>query len=394
MKARGLEVLLATACGFLIANLYFGQPLLESISTSIGLPDHSRGLIVTLPLAGYGLGLLLVVPLGDLLENKRVVLLLVALEGVCVAALSAMHSAPAFLAIAFLAGAAASCVQLLVPYVTYIVEEAEQGRAVGKVVSGVMLGIMLARPVSSLVADQFSWRAIYIASATAMIVLFVGLRSALPSRRPPHRLSYGALLLSMERLYRSVPVVRQRGLLHACMFGAFSVFWTAVPLWLASPKFGLTQRGIAWVALAGVAGAVAPPLAGRMADRRLADLGTTAAMVLAAASFLLTLFARDGSPLSLALVVATAIVLDFAVSANLVFSQRAIYSLGAAERSRLNGLFMATFFVGGAVTSAMSGWAYARFGWPAVVWLGVTLPLLGLAMFTAERFRPATRVPG
>jgi predicted MFS family arabinose efflux permease len=155
------------------------------------------------------------------------------------------------------------------------------------------------------------------------------------------------------------------------MFGAFSVFWTAAPLWLSGPQFGLTQRGIAWVALAGVAGAVAPPVAGRMADKGFGQWGTVAAMLLAAAAFLVSALANNGSRLALGLVIACAILLDFAVFSNLVFSQRTIYSLRPEQRSRVNGLFMAIFFAGGAISSALSGWCYLRLGWAGVSAVGV-----------------------
>jgi predicted MFS family arabinose efflux permease len=179
------------------------------------------------------------------------------------------------------------------------------------------------------------------------------------------------LLLSLRRIFVTTEVLLRRAFYHACMFGAFSVFWTAAPLWLSGPQFGLTQRGIAWVALAGVAGAVAPPVAGRMADKGFGQWGTVAAMLLAAAAFLVSDLANNGSRLALGLVIACAILLDFAVFSNLVFSQRTIYSLRPEQRSRVNGLFMAIFFAGGVISSALSGWCYLRLGWAGVSAVGV-----------------------
>ncbi len=388
-----LQWLLVAAGGLIIANLYYAQPLTGVVGRALGMSKGAVGLLQTLPLMGYCLGLLVIVPLGDLLENRRLVMVLVGLETLCLLGVSFACGPASYFAAAFLVGLSASAVQIIVPYATHLAPSNVSGRVVERVVSGVMLGIMLARPAASLVADVWSWRAIFRISAVLMAALFVGLRAALPARRPPAGLRYGALLLSLGRIFVGTEILRRRAFYHACLFGAFSVFWTAAPLWLSSSRFGLTQRGIAWVALAGVAGAIAPPFAGRIADRGLSRPFTAVAMVVAIGAVLLSTLARDGSLVGVAPIVAAAIVLDFAVSANLVFGQRAIYALDAKQRSRINGLFMATFFAGGALGAAASGWAYARFGWPGVTALGVGLPFMGLGYLMTER-KPAGAVSG
>jgi predicted MFS family arabinose efflux permease len=381
----GMQLLLGTACALLIASLYYAQPLTGLIAESLGMPARSAGLLVTLPLLGYGVGILFLVPLGDILENRRLVLALVGIEALCLLAVSMITHPALFLAVGFVMGAAAGAIQLLVPYVTYIVPEAVRGQAVGKVVSGVMIGILLARPVSSLVTDFWSWRAMFGIAALLIASLVVVLLLALPPRRPAAGLSYLALLRSMGRIFVATELLRRRALYHSCMFGAFIVFWTAAPLWLSGPQFGLTQRGIAWVALAGAAGAVAPPLAEGIADMGFIQKGTMVALACAAGASLLPCFAKDGSWFSIAVIVCTAVILDSAVAAHLVFSQRAIYSLGPEERSRVNALFMATFFGGGAVGSALSGWAYPHLGWIGVAGIGAALPMFALLYFATER---------
>ncbi len=249
-----------------------------------------------------------------------------------------------------------------------------------------MIGIMLARPITSFVTDIWSWRTMFRISAA----LFVALRLGLPQRRPPPGLGYGALLTSMGRLVIETEVLRRRALYHACMFGAFSAFWTALPLLLSGTRFGLTQTGIAWVALAGVAGATAPPMASRLADRGLSRPCTAAAMVAAALAFMASDIALDASkPVGVALVMMAAAVLDFAVSANLPFGQRAIFSMRPDQRSRMNALYLAIFFAGGAASSALSGWCYARVAWVGTSILGAALPLVALLYFTTERRRNA-----
>lgn len=225
---------------------------------------------------------------------------------------------------------------------------------------------------------------VYYVTAGVMLVLAVVLRANLPVRRPTTRLRYGELLASMGHLALTSRVLQRRALYQAGMFGAFSLFWTTTPLLLASPAFGLTQNGIALFALAGAAGAIASPIAGRLADRGMTKIASTLAMLLGMAAFLISHFAGDGSLGALLLLTAAAILLDFGVTTNLVCGQRAIYALNPEHRSRLNGLFMATFFAGGALGSALGGWAYATGGWTMTAWIGFCFPALAFLLFLTE----------
>jgi predicted MFS family arabinose efflux permease len=288
----------------------------------------------------------------------------------------------------------AAAVQVIVPYVSYLAPPAQRGGAIGDVVSGLMLGIMLAWPASSFAAHLWSWHSIFRIAAVLQSGLFVFLWLALPPRQPVAGPSYVELLLSMGRIFVSTPLLRRRAFYHAFMFGAFSVFWTAIPLWLRGPQFHLTQAGIGSVALAGVAGAVAPPIAGRLADRGFSQSGTVLAMASVIIAFVLSDFAHDSSWLGVGLIVVSAVVLDFAVSANLVFGQRAIYGLAPEQRGRVNALYFATFFAGGSISSALSGWCYARFGWPGVSIFGIALPIAGLLYLATDlRSRLAAAQP-
>jgi len=379
-----LTLLLATACGLIVANIYYAQPLTGLISAELALSPAAAGLIVTMAQLGYGAGLLLIVPLGDILENRRLVLCVMALGIAGVAASALAEGAAMFLAAALLTGFGSVAVQVLVPYAAHLAPEAARGRAVGNVIAGLMLGIMLARPAASMMAALWSWRAVFVVSAIIMLGLAVVLRLAMPPRHPPPGLRYGALLLSMVGLARHNRVLRRRALYHAALFAAFGLFWTTTPLLLTGPDYGLSQSGLALFALAGVAGAVSAPLAGRAADRGWTRPATGLAMLSVAVAFLMTLLAEPGSRLGLGLLVAAAILLDFGVSANGVLGQRAIFSLGAALRGRLNGLYMATFFLGGAAGSALGGWAFARGGWPLAAAFGAALPVLALLYYATE----------
>ena len=379
-------LLLATACGVVVANIYYAQPLVGPIADSLGLSLAAAGLIVTLTQLGYVIGLLLIVPLGDVTENRRLVLVLTGLSALALCGAALSTSPLPFLVAAFFIGVGSVAVQVVVTYAAQLATDATRGQIVGNVLGGGMLGIMLARPVASFVTELSSWHVVFFGSAVVMLLLALVLWRALPQFVPTTELRYRELLASMGRLARTTPVLQRRALYHACLFGAFSIFWTTIPLLLAE-AFGLSQGGIALFALAGVAGAVAAPLAGRLADNGWTRPATVAAMSSAVLSFLLTHFSSLSGSAGLALLVVAAVLLDAAVTTNLVLSQRAIFSLSAEYRGRLNGLFLATFFFGGAAGSAVGGWAYARGGWALTSWLGLALPLVALVFYGAELAR-------
>ncbi|RXZ38345.1 MFS transporter [Oxalobacteraceae bacterium CAVE-383] len=379
-----MTFLLAVSVGLIVANIYYSQPLIGPIARELGMSPQTAGLIATLTQLGYGAGLLLLVPLGDLLENRKLTIGIIGLGMIAsLTVASVSHTVPFLLACIGI-GIGSVSVQLLVPYAAHLAPEAVRGRVVGKTMSGLMLGIMLARPVASLITDLWSWQAVFYMAAGIMVVLGMVLWRALPPRQPEHESSYGALLASLGHLVMDTPILRRRAAYHAALFGAFSLFWTAVPLLLASPAYGLSQTGIALFALAGVAGAISAPIAGAMADRGWSRPATGIAMAIAALAFLLSMCAPPGTRLGLGLLVLSAILLDFSVTANLVLGQRAIFILGAALRSRLNGLYIAIFFVGGALGSALAGWGYAHGGWTLTAWIGFALPALVLPYYAME----------
>lgn len=380
-----LTMLLAAACGIIVANLYYAQPLVGTISSSIGLSANSSGLIVTLTQVGYVAGLLFVVPMGDIIENRRLVAASLLLTALALAAAAVAKQVPLFLAASFVIGLGSVAAQVLVPFASYLASESSRGRVVGNVMSGLLLGIMLSRPLSILVADLFGWHAVFVLSGAAVLVLAIVLSKVLPARRPSSNASYAALLGSMWRLLRTTPLLRRRAAYHACVFATFSLFWTTVPFLLAGPMFHFSQKAIALFALAGIAGAVAAPVAGRLADRGWTRPGTGIALVTVVLSVLLPLVVRTGSPVGVAVLVAAAILLDAGVSANLVLGQRGLFSLSPEIRSRLNGLFMAIFFLGGAAGSAVGGWAYATGGWSAALWFGLAFPVAAILYFATEK---------
>ncbi|WP_238652419.1 MFS transporter [Paenibacillus piscarius] len=379
-----ITFLLAVSCGLIVANLYYTQTLIGPIGQAIHLSAGATGLIVTLTQIGYVAGLLFIVPLSDIIENRRLTVMSLMLVVAALALSVLVPNAPLFLTASLLIGLGSVAAQVLVPYASYLATEEERGRVVGNVMSGLLLGIMFARPVASFMAGLWGWKSIFIVSAVVTALLTVLLSRILPARQPAPGLNYGQLIRSLGTLLMHTPVLRRRALYQASLFGAFSLFWTTVPLHLSS-EYHLSQQGIALFALAGVGGAVAAPIAGRLADKGWTRLLTGIGIALAAVSFILAYLLRDSSNLTLGLLVLTAILLDMSVSGNLVLGQRAIYSLGNETRGRLNGLFMAIFFVGGAVGSSLGGWAYAYGGWSLATLIGLALPVLTLVYFMTEK---------
>lgn len=382
--SRGMVLLLAAAAGLIVANLYYAQTLVGPISAATGLSPSAAGLIVTLTQVGYTLGLLFVVPLGDLLENRRLVVTALGIAALALAAAAFATSAAVFLAAALVIGLSSVAAQVLVPFAAHLSNEAERGHVVGKVVSGLLLGVMLARPAASLVADHANWHVVFGGAAVLIALLALLLRAKLPQRQPAATLSYGKLIGSLWTLFATTPVLRRRAAYHAGLFGAFSLFWTVVPLVLASPAFGLSGTQIAVFALVGMAGAVASPIAGKLADAGHSLAATAVALALGVAGFALPLLVPGSRTAALAVLVVASIVLDMGVAGNLVLGQRAIFMLGHEVRSRLNGLYFAVFFAGGAAGSALGGWVYAQFGWHAALLTGMALPALALLYWVTE----------
>ncbi|MDH6135628.1 putative MFS family arabinose efflux permease [Kitasatospora sp. MAA4] len=375
-----LVLLLAVACGLTVANLYYAQPLLSTLQRAFQVDAVTAGGLITATQIGYATGLLLLVPLGDRIENRRLITILLTLA---TSALVVAGLAPSFgvLLGALLTGGATLVVaQILVPFAADLAPDHTRGRVVGRVMTGLLTGILLSRTLGSLLAEAAGWRSVYLTSAALMAMLTLVLRSALPRRPPTARLGYPQLLRSTARLVRIHPALRRRALYQAAMFGAFSAFWTTISYVLTSAPFHFSQLGVGLFALAGAGGAAVAPLAGRWADRGLARPMTAAAFVLAALAFALAGFGRT----SLVALGLAAILLDVAAQTTLILGQQVIYQLDPQARARLNSAFMAIFFVGGAIGSQAGSFAYHYGGWVAVAAFGAALPVLGLLLWLTE----------
>jgi predicted MFS family arabinose efflux permease len=371
----------AVACGVIVANLYYAQPLIALIAPELHLRPGIAGLIVTLTQLGYAGGLLLVVPLADRVENRRLILSTIGVVAVALAALAAAPSAGAFLAAAAAVGFCSAGVQVVIPFAASLAPAETRGRTIGNVMSGLLAGIMLARPVASLIAEVAGWRAVFAVSAVAMLVLGVWLARALPERRPTSGHGYGEILRSMGHILMRERPLQRRAVYQGFVFAIFNIFWTSAPLVLAD-KFGFGQTGIALFALAGAAGALTAPIAGRLGDRGYIRLGTAGALATIALSCLLAGWA--GALHSLALLVVFALTLDGATQVNQVLGQRVIFSLPGEDRGRVNAVYMTILFVLGACGSAIATLAYHAAGWWGAMGAGAVLGGVVLLLFATE----------
>ncbi|GGD20467.1 MFS transporter [Aureimonas glaciei] len=380
----GLTVLFAFACGALAANLYYAQPLVGLIGDSVGLDSSAESWIVTASQIGYGAGLIALVPLGDIFVSRKVILATMAAN---VASLLGLALAPglfALFALTLVVGVTSAAAQLLVPLAASMAPPERRGSVVGNVMSGLLGGILLARPLSSFLAEYIGWRGVFGASAAVIAALLVAAFFLLPSRQPTATKTYGALIGSLGRLFVDQPLLRRRALYHAAMFASFSLFWTGAPLILLAEPYGFSPSGVALFALSGVLGVFAAPIAGRLADRGHSRTGTIGAMLAAVVGFGLALFGET----SLAALVVAGILVDLGVQANLVIGQREIFALDESIRSRLNAVYMATFFAGGAIGSALTSPVLHAFGWKGVCILGLGFPAVALGYFLLGERRP------
>jgi predicted MFS family arabinose efflux permease len=366
--------LAAIGSGVLVATIYYAQPLIDPISRDIGLSRQAAGLIVTAMQIGYGLGLALIVPLADRYENRMMVTTSLVVTALALAAIGFSRNEVTFLASAVVAGAACVGAQVLIPMIAGMASTARRGRVIGTVMAGLVTGIMLARPFSSFLASVVGWRGVFFTAAAITLLIGILLRSLLPTRMPASKQGYLKTLRSTAATVARYGVLRRRMAYQMSLFGMFTAFWTTVPLMLAD-RFGYDQQQIALFALAGAGGALAAPLAGRVADRGLSRAATItaglgAAVILAVTDYLVY------SGASVTLMIAAAL-FDACVQSNQVIGQRIIYALSEEERGRINSAYITAIFVAGSITSALGPALYAHYGWPAIAVAGflLTLPI-------------------
>lgn len=380
--SRNVALLFAIACGLAVANIYYAQPLLDAISNEFGITHSSVGIVITITQVCYALGLLLLVPLGDLLNRRW---LIAGQMLVSVLALIVVGTAPTsmvlFIGIAAV-GLLAVVTQTLVAFAATLAAPAERGRTVGVVTSGIVIGILLARTFAGVLTDLAGWRSVYLVSAVLTLIMACVLVRVLPHyEQKRESLSYLQLLHSLLTLFAQERILRIRAALALMIFTAFSIFWTSLVLPLSAPPLSLSHTAIGAFGLAGVAGALAAARAGRLADRGLGQRTTGVALILLLISWLPISYTQH----SLLALVVGIVLLDLAVQAVHVTNQSMILTLRPEARSRLTAGYMIFYSIGSATGSIASTSIYVYSGWNGVCLLGAIVSALALLFWVLTR---------
>ncbi|MFE0105877.1 MFS transporter [Streptomyces sp. NPDC059009] len=385
--SRAVVTLFAVACGAAVANVYFSQPLLVTMGDDLSMSPALVGSVVTLTQVGYGLGLFFLVPLGDVTDRRRLVVAQLLLLVVASAGVATARTAAILLVGMAATGLLAVVTQTLVAFAASLAPPAGRGRVVGLVTSGVVIGILLARTVSGLLADLAGWRSVYAASAALTALLALVLHRVLPrhggATPTAPRLGYGQLLRSTVTLFAGERLLRLRALFGLLVFASFSTLWSSVALPLSEAPYSMSHSEIGALGLIGVAGALAANAAGRLNDRGLSRRTTGGALALLAVSWLPLAFTRS----SLWALFLGVLLLDLAVQAVHVTNQTLIYALHPEAGSRLIGGYMIFYSIGSATGAIASTSLYAVAGWGAVCGLGAGFSCLGLVLWACTRNR-------
>lgn len=379
---RGLVLTMAAGAGVAVANIYYNQPMLGLIEHD--LPGGFAGLVPTATQFGYALGLLLLVPLGDLFERRRIIVIQFVILAVALVAAALAPNAVAIVIASLAVGAASTVAQQIVPLAAHLSAPDKRGATVGMVMSGVLGGILLSRTLAGVVATHAGWREMFWLGVPMALAMAALLSARLPHSQPDGRLGYGALLRSLAHLWREHPALRLAAITQALLFAAFTTFWTILALRLQSAPYHMGADVAGLFGIVGAVGILVAPLAGKIADKR----GPRRVIMLGA---LLTLvsWAVFGLWQSIAGLVVGVIVLDFAVQSALVSNQHIIYTLQPEARARLNTIFMGSMFLGGAAGSAAATSIWASGGWNALSVFGMALSL-GAVLIQLAGTRRAT----
>lgn len=384
-------LLLAVVAGFMVSNLYYGQPLLERIGADVGIPVAGVGWVVASAQAGYLLGLVLVVPLGDLVNRRALIALQIGATSAGATAV-ALASSPAALLVGFLLlGLASSVVQTIVAFTAASSTPARRGGNIGTVTAGVVSGIILARTVAGGMTDLWGWRSVYVLAAGAGAVLAVAVFRALPSdNRDRGGVRYWRAVCSVVVLTRNNPIFRTRALITMLLFASFGVLWSGMSLLLGSPDWNLPPGAIGLFGLAGLVGILAASKAGAAADRGWGQRVTGVSLFALLGSWL----ALSMGSWSLLWFIAGIIVLDAAVQAVHVSSQTMIVAGAEESASSIIGSYMVFYSVGSAAGAAAVAPVFDAWGWAGASVLGAVFALLALAVWGADRVRHAKKPAG
>ena len=389
---RGQLWLMTVACGVSVANICYNQPLLGDFAATFHAEARTVGLVATATQTGYGLGILFLLPLGDLVDRRKLTLALVLLCALVLAATALSPNLPFLIAAQFLVGITAINAQILIPFAAELSAPERRGRTIGVLFGGLLYGILLARVVAGVIGEHWGWRILYGLAAAAMLALGVALRGNLPHRLPTQTMSYRRLMASLFHFVSTQPVLRRAALISGLSFASFTAFWTVLSFLMAE-KFHLGAAAAGFFGLAGVVGAWAAPAIGHFSDRRGPAFTIGLALAVTAAAF-----AVMGVWVSLPVLIVGVVLMDLGIQSLQVAAQSRVLALIPEAGSRLNTLYMVGRFIGGAAGSALGAFAWARWNWTGLCVLAVGFNLLaglwhGWDLLASHRSRSSGEAP-
>lgn len=380
---------MSVACAISVANIYYCQPLLSDIGRSLGVSDRAIGYLPMWTQTGTALGMLAFVPLGDMFPRRKMIVIMCVVTSLVVAMMALAPNLALVDAAGFASGVSGSVPHLILPFAAKLAPPNRRGRIVGTVLSGLLFGILSARLVSGFVGDLFGWRAMYWIAAALMFALAITARYALPDDHPEPGLRYGELARSIVQLVWNQPVLRESAMTGGMLFGAFSGFWATLVFFLATPPYHYGSRVAGLFGIVGAVGVSFAPLAGRLTDHRGPAFTVFLAIVTALGSY--AVFDLTGQVIWG--LIAGVILLDLGVQAGHVANQTRIYSLIPEARSRLNTVYMVSYFLGGSLGSALGAYGWSRWGWNGVCAAGAIQLVVALACSAAGAARRSRAVP-
>jgi predicted MFS family arabinose efflux permease len=377
--SRGLIYLLALAAGLTVANIYYNQPLLPAIARDFRASAFSAGILSVTTQLGYAGGLLLLVPLGDILDRRTLIVASAVATSLILVVAALAPSLGFIVSASFLIGLVSITPQLIVPYAATVAKPERRGQVVGMIMGGLFIGILFSRVMAGVMGALLGWKAVFLAGAGLTLTISMLLAALLPSQRPTTQLTYGQLLGSLFPLLAREPVLRRHALLGALGFGAFSAFWTTLAFYLAArpEHYGSEVAGL--FGLVGIVGAGIAPVSGWLSDRYSARAVNGASLAVVLGSFLLMLLADE----SILLLIVGVLLMDAGVQTNQISNQTRIYALAPDERNRITSIYMFLYFLGGAIGSAIGAAAWMNWHWTGVCLAGAGLAAAALGVIGA-----------
>jgi predicted MFS family arabinose efflux permease len=380
----GLRRTLAIASGVAVANIYYNQPILADIGRTFHATARQVGLVATATQIGYAVGMPLFVPLGDFINRRSLVVTLFAAVAVALAAAAMAPGLGWMIAASFVIGVTTVIAQILIPLATDLASPEEQGRTIGSILTGVLLGVLLARTVSGVIAEHFGWRAVYWIAAAAAVTFSIVLRLRLPDLPSQSKITYPELMRSMWNLVMELPKLRQVCFVAAMFFASFSAFWTTLVFLLQTPPYHYGAQAAGLFGLVGATGASVAGISGRLSDQRGPRFVISIALGFVLASYVVfSVF-----PLHLWGLIAGVVLLDMGVQAAQVANQSRVLGLRPEARNRINTVYMISYFGGGSLGSLLATWSWSRWQWAGVCGLGFAFMLLAAIAFFSRRPEP------